>query len=178
MVLLPAAVSRNALKFQPTTVYVSKTGEVFNPGRAYDHLPKAMTRDLERQGYRKRELTTFRAYSKFCKEMDQYETDRYDAHRELEKTNRDRALKSELDDLKRGCRVTIPDRRGRMREVQMPRLQDMSPRIREMVEIQLERRNNEKYGEGRFQPGSHIDAFENDRCSYNDKDTGFRKRYV
>ena len=169
--------AQQARHFNPTLLYMRADGELIVPGRNDERqLPKDYIKSLHKQGYKKVEISTFREYEKFQKEISQKLQSRADAHNYREQEAYDREVKEQIDFLKRGGMVELPTENGKgSRIVNMPPLDKLDhPQIRRLAEYAIEKMKNYKFRSDNVNP--MIQAMEFDNIKYSDRDTNNKRR--
>jgi len=172
--------ARAARHFAPSLIYVRADGELVCPGRNNpDHLPKSYRNSLRKQGYKEVQITNFREYEKFQRDIGERLQARAEAYNAAEQRAYDQTLKENLDFMKRGGEVEMPvvlsNGQISSRRVKMPRLEDLSPQARKFAEYAMERAKEKRFRTPSINP--QIRAFEEDNVSYRDQDTDWHKRY-
>lgn len=180
-VFLTPRQQRMARGFEPSVMFVNSDGHVVNPGRAnLAGIPKKELNRLQKQGYKKVVIENFRQYESFCSEVSSKLRDQMQEAEYNKKQAYEQAFKQNIEQLRNGFTMQEPilNSYGEVvgtRDVKIPPLAEMHPMIREMAEIAIQRNSN--YQERSINPNVFINSFENDRVSYKDQDTGWRRRY-
>jgi len=178
-VLLSHSETRMARNFSPTLLYKHPDGRVVMPGRNDPrHLPKKYKDKLAKQGYVETTISNFREYQTFVKEQRSLLESQQSAYIREQQAEYDKAVREQIAAFKRGDSLEIPitDERGRVvgsRTIKQ-RLDDLSPKMRELAELGIERALNHRIQGGSINP--HIHSMEFDNTSYRDEDTSWKKR--
>lgn len=176
VILSPRQV-RAARNFSPSLIYMREDGEVVVPGRNDpSQLPANYLASLHKQGYKEVQINTFREYEKFQKDISQRLKERSDAYNYAEQEAYDYAINQEIESLRRGGRVEIPNENGQgSRFIEMPPLDKLDhPQVRELAEYAISKLKGHKFKSENSNP--FIEAFENDNLSYMDQDTNWERR--
>lgn len=166
-----------ARHFNPTFLYMREDGELVVPGRSDPaHLPKSYRNSLQRRGFKEVNLNTFREYEKFQKTVSERLNSRAALYNRAEQEQYDIMVKENIDSLRRGGMVEIPNENGQgSRVINMPPLDKLDhPQVRRLAEYAIEKLQNYRFNSG--PSSSFIEAFENDGGYYIDKDTNYKKR--
>lgn len=164
-----------ARRFAPSLLYVREDGEVIAPGRNNpDHLPKSYRNRLHKQGFKELNITNFREYESFQRDINQRLRARADSYNSAEQEAYDIAIKEEIDSLRRGGMVEFPTEDGGSRIVKIPPLEEMHPEARRFAEYAI--KEAEKMRFRSEDPNAYIEAFERDGVYYRDRDTDWKKR--
>ncbi len=174
-VFLPPSIARNALAFRPTLLYINKNGDVINPGRNDpSHLPSDYLKSLSKKGYKEITINNSRQYSDFQRQMRTTNRDKYDEFIHNEQQAYDSEMKQNIDFLKSGGTIEMPNPDGSSRTVRIPPLDKMHPSMRRLAEYSIEQATGHKIS--RPFEDVRIESYENDNTYYRDKDTGWKKR--
>jgi hypothetical protein len=157
--ILPPHVSRNALRFTPTLLYMNADGKVINPGRAAE-LPEPEHDKLLAQGYEVKRLTNSREYAAAMKRYAAFLERNYESKRAIDTT----------------ARRAFHDEQRRRYE---PTLQKLPPRQRELALqafAKLQRGTSDDYKT--LRPNVWLSAWEQDsnNCKWDDRDTAWKAR--
>lgn len=175
-VILSRRKARMARRFAPSLMFVNQQGHVINPGRNNkEHLPKGYIEGLLKKGYKEIEITTFREYESFVKSQEiklGIERDKF-IHKEQQIY--DEEIREGIDFLKRGGEMEIPDEKGGMKTIKVPRLEDMTPKGRAFAELAIQRAREHSIQADKPKVG--IDAMENEGRFYRDVDTSGKRRW-
>ena len=177
MIPMSRGEARAARHFAPSLLYVRADGEIVAPGRNNpDHLPKSYRNSLRKQGYKEVQITNFREYEKFQRDIGERLQARAEAYNAAEQRAYDQAVKEQIDSLRRGGYVTMPNEHGQgERVINMPPLDKLDhPEVRRFAQYAIERMKNYKFKTE--SPNPYINAFENDGIRYEDRDTDYKKR--
>lgn len=169
--------AQNARHFSPTLLYMREDGELVVPGRNdLEQLPKSYRSSLLRKGYKEVQISNFREYEKFQRDISEKLKSRADSYNHAEQSIYNQAIKQEIDSLKRGGEFEFPNENGKgTRIVKVPPLSEMHPKARRFAEYAIQRALEHKFKSNSANP--QINAFENDNVHYIDKDTDFKRRY-
>lgn len=176
-VILSPRQARMARNFAPSLLYMNTSGDVITPGRNNpDHLPKKYVASLRKQGYKEVQITNFREYERFQRDISARLKDRADAYNYAEQKAYDEAVNKQIEDMKRGGIVEIPNENGQgSRFINMPPLDRLDhPQVRQLAEYAIEQLKGHRFESENQNP--FIDAFEHDNRSYRDQDTDWKRR--
>lgn len=169
--------AQNARHFTPTFLYMREDGELVVPGRSDpSHLPKSYRDSLQRKGFKEVTISTFREYEKFQKTVYERLNSRAALYNKAEQEQYDTMVRENIDSLKRGGVVEIPNENGQgSRIINMPPLDKLDhPQVRRLAEYAIERLKGHRFSSERS--NSFIEAFENDNRHYIDRDTDYKRR--
>lgn len=169
---------RQALNFSPTLLFVHPlTREVIAPGRNNtSHLPKKYLDKLTKDGFQEVSITNYREYETFRKTQNSIEKDQAQYHQHLEQEDYNRRARQAINDIKSGGKMLLPDKRGRLREVYIPPLDQLDhPQIRAVAEHAISQLESHRVPINNQE--SFIHAMEYDNQKYRDKDTDWKERH-
>ena len=177
-VILSPRQARMARNFSPSLLFVREDGEIIAPGRNdISQLPKKYLASIHKQGYKQVEITTFREYERFQRDISSRLKDRADAYNYAEQKAYNQMVNEQIESLKRGGMVEIPNENGKgSRMVNMPPLDKLDhPQVRRLAEYAIEKLRGHKFESGDSNP--FISAFEMDNVSWQDRDSDYKKKY-
>lgn len=178
IVYLSPRQSRNALAFEPSLLFVNSNGDVIAPGRNNTkHLPKKYLNDIKSKGYKEVKIETFRQYEQFRREQTLKAKAQHLEQSYHEKEAINDILQNNINEVlytgyyhtrNDGSKVFIPP---------IDKLDNSEAKKLAQRAVD-ECRSLMNKNEENFDPNIHIDSFENDNPKWNDKETGFRDRWV
>jgi len=179
MIPMSRGEARAARHFAPSLLYVRADGEIVAPGRNNpDHLPKSYRNSLRKQGYKEVQITNFREYEKFQRDIGERLQARAEAYNAAEQRAYDQTLKENLDFMRRGGEVEMPvvlsNGQISSRCVKMPRLEDLSPQARKFADYAMKRAREQRFNTSSINP--QIAAFEDDNTYWRDEDSDWKRK--
>lgn len=186
-VYLPPKQQRDARNFSPTLFYVHPNGDVIVPGRNDpNHLPKRYRNNLAKQGYEQREISNFREYESFQKEQrakNNHHKQQRDFYVNHTQNTYNANLEKEIQALRDGKPIEVPNPDGTTRTITPPPLDQMSPKMRDLAIHAIEQAKQYRLNkpisdpivasleyDGKL-PNSDVDSYR-----YRDSDTDWRSR--